>query len=329
MEIIEQHGVFLWLRFVDDVFILIDDNDNFDNARALLKTLNSKHKNIEFTMETEINNELPFLDVLIKRDTLGFHTTVYRKKTFTGTYMNWKSLAPRTYKIGLINCLLNRAQRICSSEKLFKEEVSRIKKILIKNNYPSKLICNQVQDFIKKTKAPPKPPTDPTIPKRIVYLVLPYYNGAEELKKRMTELVKRSYPDINFRLMFKAHDTIGHHFNHKDKTEKDMKSKIVYRLNCLDCEKFYVGQSIRHVCKRKEEHMGNQESSVYKHARIGHRIDWDNIEILDTARDQRRLLLKEMLHINKLKPQLNIQKSSKLFSLIIGVKENIGQLNTK
>jgi hypothetical protein len=33
--------------------------------------------------------------------------------------------------------------------------------------------------------------------------------------------------------------------------------------------------------------------------------------------------------INKLKPQLNVQKSSKLFSLIIGVKENIGQLNTK
>jgi hypothetical protein len=79
MEIIEQYGVFLWLRFVDDVFILIDDNDNFENAKALLNTLNSKHKNIEFTMETEINNELPFLDVLIKRDTFGFHTTVYRK----------------------------------------------------------------------------------------------------------------------------------------------------------------------------------------------------------------------------------------------------------
>ncbi len=50
MEIIEQHGVFLWLRFVDDVFILIDDSDNFDNARALLNTLNSKHKNVEFTI---------------------------------------------------------------------------------------------------------------------------------------------------------------------------------------------------------------------------------------------------------------------------------------
>ena len=51
-------------------------------------------------------------------------------------------------------------------------------------------------------------------------------------------------------------------FNHKDKTQKAMKSKIVYRLNCLDCEKFYVGQSIRHVCKRKEEHMGDQDSVI-------------------------------------------------------------------
>ena len=71
-----------------------------------------------------------------------------------------------------------------------------------------------------------------------------------------------------------------------------MTSKIVYRLNCLDCEKFYVGQSIRHLGKRKEEHMGDANSSVCKHARAGHRIDWDNMEILDKAKDRWRLLLK-------------------------------------
>ena len=138
------------------------------------------------------------------------------------------------------------------------------------------------------------------------------------------DLVRLSFPEVDFRLMFKAHDTLGRHFNHKDKTQKAIKSKIVYRLNCLDCENFCVGQSIRHVCKRRE-HMGDLNSSVYKHARgLGHIIDWGNMEIIDTARDQRRLLLKEMLHINKLKPQLNVQKSSKLFSLIIGNNENKG-----
>ncbi len=52
-----------------------------------------------------------------------------------------------------------------------------------------------------------------------------------------------------------------------------------------------------------------------------HRIDWDEIKIIDSAKDDRRLLRKEMLHINKLKPELNIQKSSKLFSLLIGERK--------
>ncbi len=34
----------------------------------------------------------------------------------------------------------------------------------------------------------------------------------------------------------------------------------------------------------------------------GHRIDWDDMQVIDSARDDRRLLLKETLHINKLNP---------------------------
>ena len=56
MDIIKAHGVVLWLRFVDDVFILIDENNSFDKANELMRVLNSKHPNIEFTMEKETNN---------------------------------------------------------------------------------------------------------------------------------------------------------------------------------------------------------------------------------------------------------------------------------
>jgi len=55
--------------------------------------------------------------------------------------------------------------------------------------------------------------------------------------------------------------------------------------------------------KIKEEHIGDINQSVCKHARSGHRIDWDNLEILDIAKDRWRVSLKEMLRINKLKPQ--------------------------
>ena len=47
----------------------------------------------------------------------------------------------------------------------------------------------------------------------------------------------------------------------------------------------------------------------------GHSIDYDNVEILDKASSDKKLLLKEMLYINK-------QKNSCLFSLIIGKNNN-------
>ncbi len=42
-------------------------------------------------------------------------------------------------------------------------------------------------------------------------------------------------------------------------------------------------------------------------------MDWENTEILDSARDDYMLRLKEMLYINKLKSELNVQKSSQNF----------------
>ncbi len=46
-------------------------------------------------------------------------------------------------------------------------------------------------------------------------------------------------------------------------------------------------------------------------------MDWENMEILDSARDDYRLRLKEMLYINQLKPELNVQKSSQMFILLL------------
>jgi hypothetical protein len=88
----------------------------------------------------------------------------------------------------LINCLLNRASKICSSKKLLNEEISKIKKIL--NSYQSKLICDKIMDFLKKmepTKTPTEHPDPMAQAKRLVYLALPYYNDADDLKKKITD----------------------------------------------------------------------------------------------------------------------------------------------
>ncbi len=52
------------------------------------------------------------------------------------------------------------------------------------------------------------------------------------------------------------------------------------------------------------------QSALYKHALENkHTIDYEGIEILDKANSDHKLLLKEMLYINKLKPTLNRQKN--------------------
>ena len=59
-------------------------------------------------------------------------------------------------------------------------------------------------------------------------------------------------------------------------------------------------------------------SHVYEHHHLeGHEIDFDNVEILDRADSLKKLEYKEMLYIRKLKPTLNKQIESELFTLII------------
>ena len=322
MHIIEEYGVKVWWRYVDDIFVLFKEKDK---ALELLEKLNSLHPNIKFTYEPSINkseniSELPFLDVMVTSDLDGFQTSVYRKKTFTGTYLNWNSATSRDYKIGLIKCLVNRAYKISSNKEALQSEIKKISQILRKNEYPLKIVSNTIQKQIKKMdESLNKEKVEiETVPKKLIYLVLPYFEGAEEIKNKLVHLIESSFPCVNLKLMFKSHNTIQNFFTYKDKIDQDLKSKIIYSVKCLNCEKAYIGKTIRHFCTRKEEHRTDKESSVFKHIQeTDHEMDWDEMKILDSARDDYRLRLKEMMYINKLKPQLNVQKSSQMFSLLL------------
>jgi len=79
-----------WYRYVDDTFSMFE---NKDTANGFLQYLNSRHNCIEFTIEFEQDNEIPLLDILVKRcPNNTFVTSIYRKKTFTGFYTKWDLL---------------------------------------------------------------------------------------------------------------------------------------------------------------------------------------------------------------------------------------------
>ena len=80
---------FLYRRYVDDTFLLFKDSDHVDQ---FLDYLNLKHTNIKFTKESEQDNTLPFLDVLVTRKHNTFETSVYRKKNFYWTKLSFFKL---------------------------------------------------------------------------------------------------------------------------------------------------------------------------------------------------------------------------------------------
>ena len=93
----------LYRRYVDDTFCLFNRRDDVDR---FFRHTNGCHPNIKFTFEIEENNTLPFLDVLVKKESHCFSSNLYRKKTFTGLYTDFASLAPNNYKINLATVLI-------------------------------------------------------------------------------------------------------------------------------------------------------------------------------------------------------------------------------
>ena len=98
-------------------------------------------------------------------------------------------------------------------------------------------------------------------------------------------------------------------------------SNIIYQVSCKDCSKFYIGKTTRNFCIRLEEHLSTKnknDSLIRKHMdESKHIMDLDR-KLLDKASTNQKLLLKEMLHINRLKLELNVQEQSELFCLLIG-----------
>ena len=95
------------LRYVNDMFLLWPHQED---VQTLLDHVNSILPFIQFTMEKEQDNKLPFLDVLVIRMEQGFRPNVYSKPTFTGQYLSFNSHHPYTVKKGIVLCLQHRAK---------------------------------------------------------------------------------------------------------------------------------------------------------------------------------------------------------------------------
>ena len=95
---------------------------------------------MSFSMETEKENKLSFLDVEIIREQGKFTTTIYRKPTFSGVCSNFKRFLPSVYKFGMVYALVYRCFCICSDWTQFHTELTFLKGVFQKNGYSGNFI---------------------------------------------------------------------------------------------------------------------------------------------------------------------------------------------
>ena len=126
----------LYGRFIDDIFILVRN----ENHLISLKQAFIDASVLNLTHEININNKLPFLDVLLEMKNGKFVRTVYTKPTKSMDCINFECDAPDRYKTGVLYTLLNRAKKICNTAEGFYNEVERIKRLLINNGFPNCII---------------------------------------------------------------------------------------------------------------------------------------------------------------------------------------------
>ena len=107
-----------------------------DYLKRFQSYLNFCHVNMSFTIETEKNNKISFLDVNVICELGKFITSGYRKPTFNGVNTHFNSFLPDTYKIDMIYTLVNRCLWICSSCSMFHQQFTHLREIFQKNGYP-------------------------------------------------------------------------------------------------------------------------------------------------------------------------------------------------
>lgn len=134
-----------WKRYLDDCFIIWNKGDL--ELHMLNNILNDLDPDIKFTLEKN-STEIPFLDVLVKKENDKISTDIFYKSTDTHQYLHFGSSHPRHIKRAIPYNLARRICTIVSDEETRNQRLNELKQFLTDQHYP----INLINDGIIKAK---------------------------------------------------------------------------------------------------------------------------------------------------------------------------------
>jgi len=304
----------LYYRYVDDIILSAPK----DEIQSILDKFNSYHHRLKFTLETEVNHCLNFLDITLIRKDTKIITDWFHKSTFSSRYLSFFSNHPTCHKVGTIYGLVDHAIKL-SHPTFHEKNLRRCIRLLLDNGYPLDLIFNKINLRLKKlfvhraAKSLSVTNTDMDSNEDRRIIILPYVNPLSDF---ISSNIDSSKALVGFRCLNKLSRLIK---VHKDIDQPLSKNNVVYKIHCKDCEASYVGQTKRQLKTRLKEHRNNLKLDQSKHSVISehitkynHSFDWENTKILDYESKYFKRIVSEMIHIKEQTVSLNLNSDTEL-----------------
>ena len=259
----------IWKRCVDDSVCIIRKDD----VSAFHDTLNSIDTNISFTIETECNGKLSFLDTLVFRRNGVIAVDVYRKPNHTDRYLDFNSHHDRQHEVSTASTLLHRALNLpnfSEGKKLWSPTVIHLS---VSKTYRLKKPDPQQQIYIPRGTC---------------------WNVFQDGRTNQITQVFRFSPLQPLTRIFKKHDVIVvnkpfttlqlQFLAPKFRPSMESQTKVVYKIPFKNCSWCYIGEADR---KKKKDHLRNSKtaakgSRIANHAWSNNRvIDFENASVID------------------------------------------------
>ena len=100
-----------------------------------------------------------------------------------------------------------------------------------------------------------KKPVMLTVPKKQLYLVLPFMGKMSVLvKSRLARSLHKRLPFCKVKIAFKTSNRLKNYFSFEDVVPEPLRSCQIYNVTCGSCNASYIGKTFRHMKVRVLEH---------------------------------------------------------------------------
>ena len=124
--------------------------------------------------------------------------------------------------------------------------IEKLKEILLSNGYFNKFIDKCISKFINKLYI--KKPVMLTVPKKQLYLVLPYIGKMSALvKSGLARSLHKRLPFCKVKIAFKTSNRLKNYFSFKDVVPEPLRSCQIYNFTCGSCNALCIGKTFRHL----------------------------------------------------------------------------------